>query len=45
MLFEIELGIFILRDDIAKLIENLNETHKRMLEFSDKWIADKADNT
>ena len=45
MLFEIEPGIFTLRDGIAKLIEKLDDAHKRTLEFSDKWIADKVDNT
>jgi hypothetical protein len=45
MLFEIEPGIFALSDGIAKLIEKLDDAHKRSLEFSDKWIADKIDNT
>lgn len=45
MLFEIEPEIFTLRDGIAKLIEKLDDAHKRTLEFSDKWIADKVDNT
>ena len=45
MLFEIEPEIFTLRDNIARLIEILDDAHKRTLEFSDKWIADKVDNT
>ena len=45
MLFEIESKLFTLCDKIAKLIEKLDDAHKRTLEFSDKWIADKADNT
>ena len=45
MLFEIEPKIFALRNDIAKLIDKLDDAHKRTLEFSDKWIADKVDNT
>ena len=45
MLFEIEPKIFALRNDIAKLIDKLDDAHKRTLLFSDKWIADKVDNT
>ncbi len=40
-----EEDIFYLRDQIELVVSFLERVHKRTLEYSDKWIAQKVDNT
>ena len=41
----LEEDIFYLRDQIELVVAFLERVHKRTLEYSDKWIAQKVDNT
>lgn len=45
MRYSIENDVLSLRDAIADIINILENTHKESLNFSDKWIAEKLDNT
>ena len=41
----LEEDIFYLRDQIELVVAFLERVHKRTLEYSDKWIVQKVDNT
>lgn len=43
--FGIENDFLILRDTIEQIIDILKNTHEKTLVFSDKWIAERLDNT
>ncbi len=43
--FSIESEFLSLRDAFEEIINILADTHKKSLVFSDKWIAEKLDNT
>ena len=45
MRFNIEEDVLFLRDQIEKVIQFLDRTHSRTLEYANKWIAQKVDNT
>lgn len=42
---ELEADLFFFRDEIERIIGFLEKVHKRTLEYSDKWIKQKVDNT
>lgn len=41
----LENDLFFFRDEIEKIVAFLQRVHKRTLEYSDKWIKEKVDNT
>lgn len=41
----LEKDLFFFRDEIEKIVAFLSQVHKRTLEYSDKWIKQKVDNT
>lgn len=45
MRLAIEEDILFLRDQIELIVEFLKRVHRRTLEYSSKWIAEKVDNT
>lgn len=45
MRFNIEEDVLFLRDQIEKVIQFLDRAHSRTLEYANKWIAQKVDNT